>query len=930
MKKRREACLVILFLLFIAHTFIFAATPQSTDPLYEGFVNPPASARPFVRWWWNDNRVTSEETLRELDVMKDAGIGGVEMNPISAQYASEESKKMTRVLEWLRPEWNDILKITAEGARERDMIPDMIVGSGWPSGARFLESGEQIQIIITRKIDLKGPGQFVKKVDDLMEASIPMGGGKAEKIKHGSEPKLVFLRLVPQNAETFQTGRDVLNKVNEKGWVQFDIPEGAYVLYVGSWREGYRQVTGGVLGADGPVIDHFNGQILRKYLDRISNTLNPYFDGKMGNAIRAMFFDSFELGHTNWTNDFKEQFKQRRGYDLTPYLHFMVDLDPISGDNEFTDTIKRLRYDFNITLAELFVERFMTTYTEWCNDNGMKSRAQAYGREGHPLNTSFYVDLPEGETWVWGAEMRPRPSSINRFVASAAHLDGKSLISAESMTNPFTPFRVLYSKVKQTDDLNFISGITHSILHGYNYSPPELGWPGWVRFGTYFSEYNSLWPYFRNWSDYNARISYVLQNSKAQARVAILTPEADIASNLRPYHPFADRDIKTPWYIYDLWEALHQNGFNVEYTSDRIIQEATFESGKINVRNKLYDVLLLERVETLDPKTALQLEKLAKSGGKIVFIGKAPHRAPSFVKADDNDNVVKQAIQTCLKQDPKVAVVNEPEKDSIIQWAGDLMKQFKLEPDVRFSIADSQLSQIYHKAGDKDIFFIAWSDTVNPVQFTATFHVEGKIPYLWDPEKATRFKYPVHENNNVLDIHLEPCGSMLLVFESENLDLPTYTKPVIPLDNILIEIDQWQATFKHHVKDETFMVDMNPLMDVARSKDDRLNQFGGVITYKAKVTIEDPNRAALNLGKVYGISEVEVNGKNVGVHWYGRPIFDLGNAIKKGENEIIIKVTTHMGNYARKFPRKSHAGRYAWWYPIDPVGLLGPVQFIQY
>ncbi|MDR1779954.1 MAG: glycoside hydrolase family 2, partial [Tannerella sp.] len=53
------------------------------DSLYELFRNPPATAKPFVRWWWNGDKLSAKEIVRELDVMKAAGIGGVEINPIA-------------------------------------------------------------------------------------------------------------------------------------------------------------------------------------------------------------------------------------------------------------------------------------------------------------------------------------------------------------------------------------------------------------------------------------------------------------------------------------------------------------------------------------------------------------------------------------------------------------------------------------------------------------------------------------------------------------------------------------------------------------------------------------------------------------------------------------------------------------------------------
>lgn len=46
---------------------------QGDDAIYSLFANPQNIHRPFVRWWWNGDRVTKEEVLRELDIMKDAG-----------------------------------------------------------------------------------------------------------------------------------------------------------------------------------------------------------------------------------------------------------------------------------------------------------------------------------------------------------------------------------------------------------------------------------------------------------------------------------------------------------------------------------------------------------------------------------------------------------------------------------------------------------------------------------------------------------------------------------------------------------------------------------------------------------------------------------------------------------------------------------------
>jgi len=62
----------------------FYRTPEiEENSLFQLFQNPENINKPFIRWWWNGIRVVKEELLRELDLLKAAGIGGVEINSIA-------------------------------------------------------------------------------------------------------------------------------------------------------------------------------------------------------------------------------------------------------------------------------------------------------------------------------------------------------------------------------------------------------------------------------------------------------------------------------------------------------------------------------------------------------------------------------------------------------------------------------------------------------------------------------------------------------------------------------------------------------------------------------------------------------------------------------------------------------------------------------
>jgi hypothetical protein len=78
--------------------------PGEEDKLYFLFQQPPGTAKPFVRWWWNGDKLSPKEILRELDVMKEAGIGGVEINPIAFP-GGDDLRLTVRVTIFTLPVW---------------------------------------------------------------------------------------------------------------------------------------------------------------------------------------------------------------------------------------------------------------------------------------------------------------------------------------------------------------------------------------------------------------------------------------------------------------------------------------------------------------------------------------------------------------------------------------------------------------------------------------------------------------------------------------------------------------------------------------------------------------------------------------------------------------------------------------------------------
>ncbi len=432
---------------------------------YKRFKNSEFKYHPYVRWWWNGDKVEADELIRELHLLKEAGIAGVEINPIAFPTTGDDLGK--RSLRWLSDEWIDMLKVTFDEAKRLDMTCDLLVGSGWPFGSEELPEDERAQVVLVDAERIEGPTTFeiskftiCKNVDPGVTDVNPL-----------RTFDILSLKLVPNPMSGIDQAIDLSDQIGNEV-ISVDVPEGKFVFYALVRVKSFACVINGAPGAAGSILDHMNKKAVRKYLDHMAETIERRI-GPLKNYIRAMFTDSMELEGCNWTGDFAEQFRLRRGYDLMPYLPFMMFKVGRLGDvldynygaqktPEFKAELERVRFDYELTKAELLKERFTDTYTQWCTDLGVKSRAQAYGRGFFPLESSLGYDIPEGESWTtnWlkhrlGEEMRDDEyragrgyTMIDKYVSSAAHLTGKRVVSCEEMTNTYLCFRATLELIK--------------------------------------------------------------------------------------------------------------------------------------------------------------------------------------------------------------------------------------------------------------------------------------------------------------------------------------------------------------------------------------------------------------------------------------------------------------------------------------------------
>lgn len=906
--------------------------------LYEKFRNPDKSSRLFARWWWNGTRVCEDEILRELDSMKRAGFGGVEINSIAFPGEYKDTLGFAQV-PWLSERWLDLVKFTVDEAHKRDMYSDLIVGSGWPFGGEFLTRDQQIKMMALGTLEYEGPCRVTVRTKDLIKSATP----KLLSANRDKLSEVVEIRLFPAHIKELTEGtRVAFDKGAEE--VTFDVPAGKHFAYVVVKHTGYMAVIHGALGARGPVLDHFNTEAVQLYLNHMSDALKPVL-GSLGDNIRSFFTDSFELEGSNWCSDIREEFQRRRGYDLYTYYPLVLKkVGPYGNeiktpygakiDPEVMEHIYRIRYDYELTLSELFQERFLDQLTAWCRQCGVKSRIQAYGKGCTPVESLLDIDIPECETWYHkdNGEIFPDNSMaghgykmVNKFVASAAHLAGKNVVSCEEITNTRFVFNETLERIKITGDLSNLSGVTHSVLHGYNYSPANAPFPGWVRYGTFYNERNPLWPYFPAWIEYKARLSTVLRNSEMQTDIALMQPLVDMWTYLAPQFEPSPRTWR-PFYVNTIWEAIHQNGGGCDYLTERILRESTFADGRINYGPRSYKALLLLEVETISPETLEAIGRYAATGGKVFFIGSKPSKAPGMAGLNGDDAKVQSLTETLLQQYPdNIHLVEAPEKGHLLEWYRSLQEKYSLTPDVKIAEPKQFVSQNHYKAGKLDIFFFSNFSLTEAYTLNTEFNIElnGRRMWIWDPKTGDRTLLP--DTGKRLKLHLEPTESRLIVFDKPVKGVePAAAEPIFDTPDSRMEPD-WDIAFTHYDGTKSALSGVKPF-DLG--KDERYNSFAGRIVYTTTLEVSPESCTHMEFGIENCVSELYVNGVKAGTIWHGRHIYDVSKLLHEGRNEIKLVLTTVLGNYMLSLkdnPTMVKWSKHKYIQKINPSGLVwGP------
>jgi hypothetical protein len=831
--------------------------------------------KPWTYWWWLGSAVDSQNITYNLEKFAEAGIGGVHIIPVYGVKGYEE-----KFIDFLSPKWMKMLAYTSKECERLGIGLDMTLGTGWPFGGPHVPVKYSSSQMIDVLFDVKNKSEVRLNI--------------IEEVKKKKDENCE-MNILSVNAYLKNGRADLTKNVDEKGLLVWNSPGDSCKIIALVLASPIQQVKRAAPGGKGNVVDPFSAEAVNDYLA----SFDKAFENYNGKIPEAFYQDSYEYFGADWTINFLDEFKNRRGYNLLDEMPALLGY----GDNEI---VSRVKSDYRFTISQLH-EEFIKNVSAWTNKKGAAFRDQAHGAPGNLLDIYAAADIPETE--VFGT---PRLSIsgltrdtlfmreefvdplILKFASSAAHTTGRNLISSETGTWIAEHFRESLSQLKPEIDLLFLSGVNHIFFHGIPYSPKEEEWPGWQFYAsTNYGPTNSFWydiPYFNN---YIARCQSVLQEGKPDNNLLVYFPIWDIwhspkerLINLRIHNP-EQWLFKTNFY--ETVKELAGKGFSFDYISDEQIEKSKVVDGEILAGLNKYKSIVIPPLKFMPVQTLRKLNEFLKNGGKIIFMDKLPEDVPGFYKNEEQRFELKKIAADIIEETNS--------KKVFIGCGFELM--LKSTGVTAESFADFNIDFIRRKADDGRYYFLAnqqaesfndWVKLVYPAESVVVFDPLNNKSGLAKLKKNS-------DGSTSVYLQIESGASLILkcLDKKTNGEQWVYLKP---LDNSYEIRGEWKVDFIQGGPALPGSVKINKLESWTQFGDDEAKRFAGTAKYKIKFQNPDPRikNWILDLGKVCESARIKINNQDFGALWSVPFKMSIGDVLNKGENELEIEVTNLSAN----------------------------------
>ena len=696
-------------------------------------------------------------------------------------------------------------------------------------------------------------------------------------------------------------------------FVYFDIPEGCHrVFFLYKSRAGLRDIYN-------EYMDFFNPEAIDLYINSVHEAHYKRYGDKFGTVFKGFFSDEPCFGNTligpdfsganfgynvrvgmpgfayPWGDVILEKLNKRYGRDAMKYLPALW--------FDMRDVTASVRYNYMDAITTTYRDNFTRRVGDWCRAHNVQyighiiEDMNASGRMGYGPGHYFRaldgqdmsgVDVVLQQILPGFSELihtsstmgnDANPDFFNYVLAklgsSMAHInpqnEGRAMCEVFGAYGWAADVRLM----KFLMDHMLVRGINRFVPHAFSPDFPNKDCP--PHFGAAEGITDPQYKSFGELMSYTNKVSHILSAGKHVCHTALLY-HAD-AEWMNKY----DTAMLTQLPAKVLYDA-HVDYDIVPYDcfagdAGSVMPSFKIERlGVFSINGCEYSCLVIPEAELLPPGMDSSIEVLRAHGVAVLRIG-------------ENADLENLAALTKAATPPDVLIKKE---------SG--------------NIPDLYVRHCHYVDGDSDIYMLVNESITDAIEFTATFSsAKAKTGTLHDFGSGESYSVTLDENGSVR-IRLEKYQSLVLVLDGDASSYPMYT---ISAPTGELKCDFKIETAPHNDINNftvfTEKVSSDSLPNVTGRNG--IPSFSGIMRYTAK--IDSLKAEKLYLSEVGSSAEVWLNGKNLGIRYSYPYVFDVKDAARDGENELIIEVSNTLANTVKDYFSK--------FLTIPRSGLFGPI-----
>lgn len=860
-------CIKNLPTLLILLGSLFFNLPAYSQDMAQ-FKRPADNFRPKVLWQWMGGLISKEGIKKDLQAMADQGIGGVmimqmpDQEPYPLTWSFRDYPGKVKVLS---DEWFALVNFAIGEADKLGLSVKMFLTPGWNyAGGPWVTVDKSMkQLSISKTILKSGESVVLKKAPTRSiwwtTPEWHKDYSRKPEFIHDYYKDIVVLATPHAEAGKIISQQEIIDistKMQADGTLKWKAPKGEWDI----WR--IALVSANALNHPAPIetigqeSDRMDPEAIKLVFDGMIGRINREAKAKGYKSFVGFETDSYESGYQDFSLDFAQEFKKRRGYDCTTWLPAWKDRSLVIGSKLQTE---RFHYDMKMVISALQSERFYGTLKQLGIENQLEWALQPYFTIDLDWRSISGLAQAGSEFWV-----KDKPI-IDGTAAETSVLYGQNVVWAEAFTaEPYeSAWRNDPRTMKPVADYAFSKGINDLYMHGFPLNPfSDKYQPGLMMgyWGTNLGRYVTWWPYSLHWHRYLARCAYMLQQGRPTADALVYPSQIETFPH----------SIESKYRLTALTDDVLLNGLRVK-------------NGMLSLPSGIsVKALILNKGMALSPEALRKIRDLVNDGATLIGFPPPAHSV-SLKDFPQSDTEVTALIEEIWgKQQIKGKVFSSGYSDE------ELSKIIGL-PDF---IGDSILSA-HRKIDGGEIFFVT-NQKAKALDVELSFDVADLQPQWWDPVNGTTRNindYRQQGGRTSIPFKFGEHQSGFVVFKKpetrQTVEIRKNSKEAIPQTLT----GAWKVQFDTRWGGPG-EVKFDTLSDWSVNPNAGIKYYSGTAIYSKIFDLNKSGDYVLSLGEVKNLAEVSLNGKTLGTLWCAPWQLDIPSEWLKAKNNVLeIKVT---------------------------------------